>query len=226
MQTPTETLAVPPINNAQNQNIEQEKLRLEKLRYQTDILKWIILAVGAVVSFAVIDYGKLRLEQFRATAENDRELLNAYLQATEAPEPDVWKRKLHLILNSTNDERTLAWARREQEHIEKFAALDTLYRETLKIASQLVERSRLKEPERIVARARFNQLYWAELPYAGESRQVIREMIAFRNQLQTAEASEGPDSQQEWDKLNTALIRLSKALRESTPANSQSTDNG
>ena len=190
-------------------------------------MKWIVVAVGAVISFAVIDYGKLRLEQFRATAENERELLNAYLRATEAPEPDVWKRKLNLIMNSTSDKGTLAWARRELEYIEKFAALDALYRETLKVASQLVEPSRLREPDRAEARARFNQLYWADLPYAGESQQVAIAMIAFREQLFIVEsADQHPQARQQWEALNLRLIELSKALRESTPDYSQNRSGG
>jgi hypothetical protein len=198
--------------------LEMEKLRLEKARHRAEIVKWAVLAIGAVISFAVIDYGRLRLEQFRAAAENERELLNAYRRATEAPEPDVWKRKLNLILNSTGDQGTVAWAQRELEYIESFAELDTLYRETLKIASQLVEPGHLQEPERAQARARFNQLYWADLPYAGESQQVITAMIAFRKQLIVAESAEQEQAaQSEWDQLNIRLIELSTALRESTP---------
>jgi len=192
---------------------EAEKLRLEKFRLQADLLKWAIVAIGAVVSFVVIDYGKLRLEQFRVTAENERQLLGAYLQATDSPAPDVWKRKLNLILNSANDKRTVAWAGRELEYIEKFAALDTLYRETLKIASQLVDPGRLKEPDRVQARARFNQLYWADLPFAGESSGVKFAMIEFRDQLLKAEdAADNSSKQKEWGTLNEKLIALSQAL--------------
>ena len=72
--------------------LERSRFELDRIRHRADILKWIVVAVGAVISFAVIDFGKLQLERFRATAENRRELLNSYLKATEAPEPDVWKR--------------------------------------------------------------------------------------------------------------------------------------
>jgi hypothetical protein len=195
--------------------LEVEKLRLEKARYRTDVLKWIVVAVGAIISFAVIDYGKLQLERFRVAAENQRELLNAYLKATESPEPEVWKRKLSLIIHSPGDEQTKDWAKRELEYIDSFAALDALYRETLKVASQLVEPQRLNKPDRIQARARYNQLYWADLPYAGESKKVISAMIAFRNQL--IEAERNPDAKDAWEALNVRLIELSKALRESTP---------
>lgn len=201
-------------------NMEYEKLQLEQARYRIEILKWVVVAVGAVISFAVLDFGKLRLEQFRAKAENQRQLLNAYLVATEAPEPDIWRRKLHLIRNSTSDAQTTKWADAELNYINNFAALDTLYRETLKVASQLVEPSRMNEPERVQARARYNQLYWADLPYAGESPDVIKAMIAFRKQLLIAEKSAMAEGvvAQPWEELNDRLIDLSKALRKSSPS--------
>lgn len=195
--------------------LEAEKVNLEKVRYLTDILKWIVVAIGTVISFAIIDYGKLQLEQFRVAAENQRELLSAYLKATESPEPEVWKRKLNLIINSPSDESAKEWARRELVYIDKFAALDTLYRETLKVASQLVDPKRLYEPDRIQARARYDQLYWADLPYAGESKKVELAMIAFREKLMKAESS--PNEKDKWEALNIPLIELSIALRESTP---------
>jgi hypothetical protein len=215
-EAPTATSNSTPIEDTMN--VEIEKLRLEQARYRADLLKWVVVAIGAVISFAVIDYGKLRLEQFRATAENQRELLNAYLKSTESPEPDIWRRKLHLIVNSTGDPRTTLWAQSELEYINNFAALDTLYRETLKVASQLVEPSRMNEPDRVQARARYNQLYWADLPYAGESQAVIQAMITFRTQLLIAE-EKGSHSEghKEWEELNRRLIQLSEALRKSSP---------
>ncbi len=197
---------------------ESAKFRLEKARYHADVLKWIVVAIGAVISFYVIDYGKLELERVRVKAEIERELLNSYLKATESPEPNIWKRKLSLIVNLSNDDKTKAWAQRELEYINNFAALDALYRETLKVASQLVEPDRVNELGRIQARVRYNQLYWADLPYAGESQQVVSAMINFRTQLIAAEkAGSGPDAKQQWEKLNVHLIVLSRALRESTP---------
>jgi hypothetical protein len=196
--------------------LELEKLRLEQARYRTDVLKWIVVAVGAVISFAVIDYGKLRLEKFRLVAENQRELLNSYLTATESPEPDVWKRKLHVLQNFADDKRIKDWAQTELKYIENFAALDALYRETLKVASQLVEPGQLADPKRVQARARFNQLYWGDLPYAGESGEVVDAMIKFRDALIAAERP-GTDKTEEWDNVSLALIGLSRALKESTP---------
>jgi hypothetical protein len=134
---------------------------LDKTRYRTDVLKWIVIAIGAVASFAVIDYGRLQLDKFRATAENQRQLMDAYIRATETPEPDLWIRKLHILINFAVDEQSKNWAKSELTYVERFAALDALYKETLKVASQLIDSNQLNEPERVRARARFNQLYWA-----------------------------------------------------------------
>ncbi|MDP2603330.1 MAG: hypothetical protein Q8S00_12165 [Deltaproteobacteria bacterium] len=209
------TSASDPERNQSSEDLELLKFRLEQTRYRTDILKWIVIAIGAIVSFAVIDYGKLKIEQFRVAADSQRQLLQAYLTATESPQPDVWKRKLHILENFADDDRMRQWAQAERRYIEKFAALDALYRETLKVAAQLVEPGRLNDPERIKARARYNQLYWGDLPYAGESQAVINAMIAFRKQLIAAESA--PADKQAWENLNRRLIELSEALRESTP---------
>ncbi|MNO98105.1 hypothetical protein D3C76_898400 [compost metagenome] len=195
--------------------LEAEKFILEKARYRTDLLKGVLIATGAVISFAVIDHGKLKLEQFRVASENQRELLSAYLRATESPDPEVWKRKLNLIINSPSDESAKKWARRELVHINNFAELDSLYRETLKVASQLVDPKQLNERNRISARARYEQLYWADLPYANESEKVELAMIAFRGEL--IEAESNPSAIDKWETLNNYLIELSIALRESTP---------
>jgi hypothetical protein len=196
-------------------DLERQKFELERSRYRTDLLRWIIIAAGAIVSFAVIDYGKLRLEQFQAKADSQRQLLEAYLLATEAPEPDMWKRKLHVLVAFADDERLRRWALDEFRYIDDFAARDALYREALKVASQLIEPSRLSEPERAVVRARFNQLYWADLPFARESPKVASAMVAFRNGLLAAEAA--PGNAVAWSKLNGLLISLSKILRDETP---------
>jgi hypothetical protein len=216
--TPMTTSTSEPERGRAPADLEVQKFRFEQARYRTDILKWIVIAIGAVVSFAVIDYGKLKLEQFRVSADGQRQLLEAYLRATESPQPDVWKRKLHVLENFADDERIRQWAQGELRYIESFAELDTLYRETLRVASQLVEPDRLNDPERIRARVRYNQLYWADLPFARESQAVIKAMIAFRNQLLAAERA--PTDKQAWESVNIRLIELSTALRESTPKQS------
>jgi cell division protein FtsB len=76
------------------EDLERQKFELERSRYRMDILRWIVIAAGAIISFAVIDYGKLRLERQQAAADSQRQLLEAYLKATESPEPEVWKRNL------------------------------------------------------------------------------------------------------------------------------------
>ena len=209
------TPASDPPRESSAVDLELARFRLERARYRTDLLKWIVVAIGAVVTFWVVDYGRLRLEQFRVTSDTKRQLLEAYLTATESPQPDVWKRKLHVLQNFADDESMRQWAQAELRYIESFAALDALYRETLKVASQLVEPGRLADPERAHARARYDQLYWADLPYAGESQAVVTAMVGFRNQLMAAERA--PADKPSWDSLNGRLIELSRALRESTP---------
>ena len=199
----------------QQAELEALKFRLDKARYRTDLVKWIIVACGAIISFYVLDLGRLQLEQFRVGAENERQLLSAYLTATESAQPDIWKRKLRILKSMSNDQRMKDWAQDELKYIETFAALDALYRETLKIASQLVEHGNLNDPERIKARIRFNQLYWADLPHAGESQPVIAAMIAFREALMIAEKQ--PNNSPAWNVLNLKLIELSNALRNSAP---------
>ena len=192
---------------ASTEDLERQKFELERSRYRMDVLRWIVIAIGAIASFAVIDYGKLRLERAQATADNQRQLLEAYLKATESAEPEVWKRKLGVLLKFGDDERTKQWAQNELHYIDTFAARDALYRETLKVASQLIEPARLGEPERAVARARFNQLYWADLPYVRESEDVKGAMIKFRNGLVAAEKA--PGDVQAWSQLGGLLIQLS-----------------
>jgi hypothetical protein len=199
----------------EGRDLELLKFRLERSRYRTDLLKWVAIALGAIASFAVIDYGNLRVEQFRVAADNQRELLEAYLTATESPEPDVWKRKLAVLIKVADDERIRQWAEAELLYIEQFAARDALYRETLKVASQLIDPNRLNAPERAVARVRFDQLYWADLPYVGESQDVERAMVGFRNQLLAAEAA--PDQKEAWADLYRSLLGLARILRAETP---------
>jgi hypothetical protein len=196
-------------------DLELAKFRLERIRHWTDVAKWIVVAIGAIISFLVIDNGKLKLERFRVNADSQRQLLEAYLKATEAPEPEVWKRKLHVLERFADDDRIHEWAEEELKYIESFAALNALYRETLKVASQLIDPSQLKDTERTKARVRFDQLYWADLPYSGESQAVISAMIAFRESLMTAERA--PGNSGAWEALNVRLIELSQALRGSTP---------
>jgi hypothetical protein len=195
---------------ASTEDLERQKLALERSRYRMDVARWVVIAIGAVVSFAVIDYGKLRLERAQAAADSQRQLLEAYLKATESPEPEVWKRKLGVLLQFADDERLQAWARKERDYIDTFAAQDALYRETLKVASQLIEPARLGDPERAKARARFDQLYWADLPYVRESSEVSDAMVKFRKGLVAAEAA--PADAEAWSQLAVLLIRLSTTL--------------
>lgn len=199
--------------------VEHRRLKLEESRFRYDVLKWAMVVIGTIVSFYVLDLGKLRLEQFRTRAENQRALLQSYLTATESVQPDVWKRKLRVLQTFSSDESIRAWAKEELANIELFAERDALYRETLKVASQLVSPGTMKDPQRIVTRARYEQLYWADLPFAKESEAVVQAMVAFRNSL--IEAEKNPNKTGSWQNLDIALITLSHTLRDSQSGNTK-----
>jgi hypothetical protein len=187
--------------------LEILKLKLERARYRSEIVKWVVVAIGAAVSFAIIDYGKLRLEQLRLTSDNQFRFIEAYAKATEAPQPEIWKRKLDVFKVFATDDHVQEWITNQLETIETFAALDALYRETLKTASELIIPTAENNEERNQARKRFEQLYWADLPFAGESQEVIAAMIAFRDGLMEAEAA--PKDQIKWSELNRLMYELS-----------------
>jgi hypothetical protein len=149
-------------------HLDDKHYQLEMWKYVADLVKWVIAGIAAVISFYVIDVGKLKLETFKSHADNRRLLLQAYLNATDSVQPDIWKRKLRVLQTYSDDDRIKEWAKREQSFIEMYAEQDALYREALKVASQLAYRSATKG-QREVARSRFEQLYWADLPYARES---------------------------------------------------------
>lgn len=200
----------------ESENLELLKFRLERTRHYTDLAKWVVAAIAVVVSFFVIDLGNLRVEQFRATAENQRQLLEAYLTASDSPEPEVWKRKLLVLIQVADDERIRGWAQQELDHIKNYAALEAFYRETPKVASLLVDPSRVNEPDRIQARVRFEQLYWVDLPSVDENSKVEVAMTQFRDALDKAEKS--PDNKDLWSGLPGLLYSLARTLRDEMPA--------
>ena len=199
--------------------LEILKLKLERARYRSEIIKWIAVAIGAAVSFAVIDYGKLRLEQMRLASDNQLKFIEAYTKATETAEPEIWKRKLDVLQLFATDDHVRAWAKNQLDYIDEFAALDALYRETLKTASQLVDSAMANDSERKKARRRFEQLYWADLPFAGESTEVASGMIAFRKGLLAAETTS--TEVEAWASLNSLLIDLADTLKQATRKSSR-----
>jgi hypothetical protein len=201
-------------SDAHETNLEILKLDLERDRYRAEIIKWIVLAIGAAVSFAVIDYGKLRLERARLASDNQFKFIEAYTKAMESAEPEIWKRRLDVLHLFATDDKVRGWATNQLNYIDRFAALDALYRETVKTASQLVDRSTVNDPERMKARRRFEQLYWADLPFAGESSEVESGMVAFRDGLVAAE--QAPKDVAAWNNLNSLLIKLSKIFKGAT----------
>lgn len=207
------------LSNRQAIRLEFCKLKLERARLRSEVIKWIVIAIGAVASFIVLDYGKLQLERLRLAADNQFRFIDAYSKAIEAPEPEVWKRKLGVLELAVADDRFQKWLEKQRAYVDEFAALEALYRETLKTASQLVDPTMLNDQERIKARRRFEQLYWADLPFAGESPDVASGMVAFRKDLVAAEKT--PTDAEAWTGLNSFLIQLSETLKEATRKSSR-----
>lgn len=192
-------------------SLESPSLSLERRRLNIDLLKWIVVAIGAVVSFLVIDMGKLELEKTKAEGELQQKLLSAYLQATETPNPDIWKRKLDVIYTLAPNDELKDWATKQIKAIDDSLALNTLYKETVITASRLVANPDTSSPEWKADRIRFEQFYWAELPFAGESEEVANAMKYFRNALIAAENSKFNDLSTE--RLTTTLHKLAFKFR-------------
>ena len=193
--------------------LELARLDLDRARFRYEIVKWLIVAIGAAVSFLIIDYGRLQLERFRVSAENERALLNAYLTASETQDPDLWLRKLALIETLSIDPALKAWAGGEITYVRTCSAKAVIYQETLGVAASLLDPN-IEPAERATARRRFEQLYWADLPYVGEGKPVEDKMIAFRKVLVAAETA-APAGQM--PNLNVAMIDLGTALRDDDP---------
>ncbi|CDT96217.1 hypothetical protein VDIAB_290006 [Vibrio diabolicus] len=198
--------------------LELRKLSLEKTRLRVELMKWMFIAFGAVASFWIIDIGKLKLEQYRAQSQNERELLISYLGAMESERPEVWRRKIQFLMQYSNDSRIKSFSHNQIEYINKYAELGALYRETLKVASMLSVRDSLTQSERGKKIQKFEQLYWAELPLAGESESVSKAMIKFRKQLYSTYNDSKSESEY-WKHLNVSLLELATAIRSSMPNN-------
>ncbi len=202
--------------NELEHKLELEKISLEKTKHRMELVKWFFISLGAVASFWVIDIGKLKLEQYRAQSQNERELLMSYLGAMESEKPEVWRRKIQFLMQYSNDSRIKSFSHNQIEYINKYAELDALYRETLKVASKLSINESLTSEDRKKAKQRFEQLYWAELPLAGESESVSKAMIDFRKKLYAQPQDDEGDSKY-WNKLNLSLLELATAVRSSMP---------
>ena len=202
--------------------LELARLDLDRGRFRHEIVKWVIIAVGAAVSFFVIDYGRLQLERFRVSAENERALLDAYLTASETLEPDLWLRKLELIRTLSSDSGLSDWAGREVTYVQECAAKAVIYQETLRVAASLLD-PHADADELVAARRRFEQLYWADLPYVGEGPGVKKAMIDFRKVLVAAETTSPAGA---LPNLNNVMIGLGDALRDEDPKKNPSCGRG
>ena len=192
------------------QNLELEKLKVEKIQTRNELIKWALIALGAIISFYIIDLGKLRVEKFTAESTSQENFLNSYLTATESPDPDLWKRKLSLLKYFSKDTAILSWAEKEEIYIKERAALSALLKETVNVASILANRQLYGTEDWQKASKRYYQLYWADLPFYGESREVESAMVSFNLKLNDIQSKEEIDK---WRQMDLAVIDLSKILR-------------
>lgn len=169
-------------------------------------IKWAIIAVGVVISFWIIDVGKLKLEKQKAVNLNKQNLLNTYLQATETPNPDLWLRKLRLIKALSDNDMTdmKSWAEKEEKYIKEVSALVVLYQETVKVASVLSNRDQYLSDEWKKARNRFYELYHGDLVFYNETDTVETAMVQFKKQLESIR----PDEDKSWDIMDQELLSL------------------
>jgi len=151
-----------------DQKVEFQKLKTEKFKSIIEISKWIVISIGAIISFLIIDVGNLKIEEFKADSIHEENLLNSYLESTKTTNPDLWTRKLRLIREFSTDTAIINWAGKEEEYIKNKAALLVLYKETIRIGSILANRNLYQTAEWMNASKRYYQLYWAELPFYGE----------------------------------------------------------
>ena len=199
-------------------NLDLLKLDLEKSRLKLDVVKWFIVVVGAIVSFWVIDVGRLKLEEFKATAENERALLNAYLLASETTQPEVWVRKLQVISTLSTNPDLRSWAVGQLSYVRKCSAKESIYQDALRTAAALVHPAGKIESDVVAARQRFEELFWADLPYVGESKEVVDAMVSFRMALIAAESGPASGSDPAVG-VNSAMLVLAAALSKDNPQN-------
>ena len=199
-------------------NLDLLKLDLEKSRLKLDVFKWIIVVVGAIASFWVIDVGRLKLEEFKVTAENERALLNAYLLASETTQPEVWVRKLQVISTLSTNPDLRSWAVGQLSYVRKCSAKESIYQDALRTAAALVHPAGKIESDVVAARQRFEELFWADLPYVGESKEVVDAMVSFRMALIAAESGPASGSDPAVG-VNSAMLVLAAALSKDNPQN-------
>lgn len=191
---------------------EIAEIALENKKLIFAVIKWVIIAIGVVISFWVIDVGKLKLEREKARNLNKQNLLNTYLQATETPNPDLWLRKLRLIKAlSDNDMADMKlWAQKEEKYIKEVSALVVLYQETVKVVSILSNRDQYLSDEWKSARNRFYELYHGDLVFYKESDNVQTAMVQFKHQLEAI----NPNEDNSWDEMDQQLLSLVIVLSE------------
>jgi len=187
--------------------LEEEKLKLEKKKLGVEVYKWLIISIGTCVSFFILDMGKLSLEK----TKSDNLILNSYLKSTETPDPYLWLRKLDLIKQFSSNKDIKNWASVEKDRVKNYSGKLILYKETLRVASVVANGALKNTEEWKKADKRFFELYYADLVFIGEGDKIKKAMIDFIKILNGVKSGV-----LDWNKLNSPLLGLSKALANET----------
>ena len=184
-----------------------------------DLIKWVIVGVCAIVSFVVIDVGRLNIENAKFEAERRQKLLESYLASTETSDPLVWRRKLQIV-SRLGDYDMCAFAVAQLQFIDEHEARNSLYREAVALAGQLIDTQIYGQPEWYQRKSRLNQLYYGELPLARLNNEVRAAMENYFEKLKAAE--DHHPSTDGWKDAGMALAELSKTVAKDMPKDSQS----
>jgi len=185
-----------------------------------DLIKWAIVGVCAIISFIVIDIGRLNIENAKFEADRRQKLLESYLASTETSDPLVWRRKLQIV-SRLGDYDMCAFAVAQLQFIDEHEARNALYREAVSVAGRLIDTQIYGQPEWYQRKSRLNQLYYGELPLAKLSDDVRTSMDNYFEKLKAAE--DHHPSLDGWKDAGIALAELSKAVAKDMPKDSEST---
>lgn len=98
---------------AQETALEREKLKLDRLRVGVDILKWGIGGIAIVIGFCLIR----PREQDRLDVALKQELFQGYVSSQDSSDPNLWQRKLDLMVAFTPEADRELMSYLEQEQI-------------------------------------------------------------------------------------------------------------
>ena len=192
-------------------SIEFQRFELEKKKFHFERFKWILIGFGAILTFWFIDRHRLNIEEFEIKSEINAKLMSSYLDATEVNDPELWKRKLSLIRNFSNDSTIIKWTIVEERYINEKLALLSKYIELIEVTSILVNKKNYASIKWEEAYHRFNQLFLVELNIYSNNKEVIELLTEFNYDLNDIQSNDGKLG---WKKIASGLVNLSKILKD------------